>query len=93
MTETDLVKRSEVNEMRERIVTLETKQQHAQESIQSLSDKVSLLSSQMSKGFTDISHQMTQLNSRKAMLLTIGGGAGGGVAVGLFSLFKHYLGG
>ncbi|MXV44372.1 hypothetical protein GS501_04835 [Saccharibacter sp. 17.LH.SD] len=93
MVDDDHVSRDEVNEIRERIVTLETKQRYAQESIQSLSDKVSILSNQMSQGFSDISLQMRKLTNQKTMILTISGGAGGGLAVGLYSLLRNFIGG
>ncbi|MXV58935.1 hypothetical protein [Saccharibacter sp. EH70] len=92
MPDTDCARRGEVNELRDRVVTLETKQQYAQESIQSLSDKVSAVASQMNDGFAKISQQMSDMNNRKTMLLTIAGGAGGGVAAGLVEICKHTFG-
>ncbi|GBQ07933.1 hypothetical protein [Saccharibacter floricola] len=93
MPDADCARRGEVNELRDRVVTLETKQKYAQESIQSLSDKVSAVASQMNDGFAKISQQMSEMNNRKTMLLTVAGGAGGGIAVGLFDLCKKLFGG
>lgn len=86
MPETDYVKRGEVNEIRDRLVTVETNQEHAE-------NNINALRSQMNEGFSKISQQITDLSNRKTMLLTVAGGIGGGLAVGLFDLIKHVIGG
>lgn len=85
MPENDYVKRGEVNEIRDRLVTVETNQEHAE-------NNINALRSQMNDGFARISQQITDMNNRKTMLLTVAGGAGGGVAVGLFELCKRTFG-
>lgn len=85
MPESDYVKRGEVNEIRDRLVTVETNQEHAETNINALR-------AQMTEGFSRLSQQLTDISNRKTMLLTVAGGAGGGVAVGLFELFKRAFG-
>lgn len=86
MPETDYVKRGEVNEIRDRLVTVETNQEHAD-------NNINALRSQMNDSFAKLSQQITDLSNRKTMLLTVAGGIGGGLAVGLFDLVKHFYGG
>ncbi|KXV65657.1 hypothetical protein JK202_10855 [Gluconobacter sp. Dm-62] len=72
----------------ERVVRLETKQEHQEDTTQSLSDRVATLEDTVKSGFAALSAKMDSLNSRRAMVIAGGSGVGGGVAVGLYSLAR-----
>lgn len=85
MPDTDYVRRGEVNELRDRLVTVETNQGHAENSINALR-------AQMDAGFSQLSEQIAATNNRRTMFITIAGSAGGGVAVGLYEIMKRSFG-
>ncbi len=72
----------------ERVVRLETKQEHQEDTTQSLSDRVGTLEDTVKNGFASLGAKMDSLNSRRAMVIAGGSGIGGGVAVGLYSLAR-----
>ncbi|MBF0877285.1 hypothetical protein HKD21_10550 [Gluconobacter cerevisiae] len=74
----------------ERVVRVETKLEHQQDTTQSLSDRVGTLEDTVKSGFASLGAKMDSLNSRRAMVIAGGSGMGGGVAVGLYSL-AHLL--
>ncbi|GEM17847.1 hypothetical protein HKD27_09105 [Gluconobacter sp. R75690] len=75
-------------ELLERVVRIETKQEHLEDTTGSLSDRVATLEDTVKSGFASLSAKMDSLNSRRAMVIAGGSGVGGGVAVGLYSLAR-----
>lgn len=72
----------------ERVVRLETNQEHQGDMITSVSERVGTLESTVERGFANLSAKIDSMNSRRAMFIAGGSGVGGGVAVGLYSLAR-----
>ncbi|GBR03067.1 hypothetical protein [Gluconobacter cerinus] len=91
MADDDCATQGDIKELLERVVRLETQQEHGQETVQSLFDRVTRLETAVTDGFTRLSNQIADAGNRRAMFIAGGSGVGGGVAVGIYSLI-HMLG-
>lgn len=91
MADEDCATHSDVKELLERVVRLETQQEHGQETVQSLFGRVTRLEKTVTDGFAQLSNQISDAGNRRAMFIAGGSGVGGGIAVGIYSLI-HMLG-